>query len=259
MTSRAKLKGPTERFVPKAVFAFLVLVVIEIVLTGKSLLSVVAFGAFFIILGIFQFIRTGLWSNLIIGLLFGTGTWHSLVKFYEGPFTPTTYFIQVPVTLFALFLAWPVLWANERLETNARRLFRLAAEQVRDATDGFTGRPYAAGGVSASRDEILGLARFLKAKYIAWPVVRAGTVTLFFSMGRSVLKDPEAHEVSSVSIDAEGCLSVRIAEADYRMYKPELAFDQLCASLGDVFQRFLGYYQKGLDERIVLEIKAASR
>ena len=63
--------------------------------------------------------------------------------------------------------------------------------------------------------------------------------------------------MSRISIDGEGVMSVIITESDYRQYRETLNFDQLCASMGDVFKRFLEYFSNGNEMRIIMELKNA--
>ncbi len=79
---------------------------------------------------------------------------------------------------------------------------------------------------------------------------------LIFSMGISPLSNPSLQKVSYVSFNSEGKISVHISEHDFKRYKEQLTFDQLCASLGDVFKRFLEYYKKGNEARIGIELKS---
>ena len=52
-------------------------------------------------------------------------------------------------------------------------------------------------------------------------------------------------------------VAVRIAEKDYRKYREELTFDELCASLGDLFKQFLSWYRDGSEDKIFKLLKSA--
>jgi hypothetical protein len=54
-----------------------------------------------------------------------------------------------------------------------------------------------------------------------------------------------------VAIDDDGNISVNITEEDYLLFKQDLAFDQLCQSLGNVFAEFLELSKDGKEEKIV--------
>lgn len=259
MIGRSKLRGPIGRIGPYAVAVFLSLAMIEAIVTGKPPYSAYAFGCFFIVLGIYEYQRTKLFTYLFLGLLWGTGTWHSMARFSVSFLSLETYIPHVIVGFGALALTWPVLFGNEKLESNARRLFNLAAEHVQEALNGFTDRPYSAAQAEYTRDEITGFARFLGGGKIVKAIVQKEVVVLAFSMGISPLKDPDLQKISYVSFDNDGNISVHISEYDYKRFKEELTFDQLCASLGDVFFRFLEYYKKGLENRIIVELKSGAK
>jgi hypothetical protein len=148
-----------------------------------------------------------------------------------------------------------VWYTQEKLETNARRLFKLAAEHVSETSDGFTSRPYSAGKVPYSKEEILGFTRFINSRRIARSILQDDGIVLTFSLGISPLKNPLLDKISYTTIRFQGDLSVHISEYDYKRYKDQLTFNQLCASLADVFKRFLEFYNRGLEGRILNELK----
>jgi hypothetical protein len=259
MISRSKLRGPIGRIGPYAVAVFISLGLIEAIITGNPPYSAFAFGCFFIVIGIYEYQRTKLFTYLILGLLWGTGTWHSMARIFVSFLSLETYIPHVIVSITALIVTWPVFYGNEKLESNARRLFNLAAEHVHEAFNGFTDRPYSACKTEYTRDEIRGFARFLAGEKIVKSIVQEKVVVLAFSMGISPLKEPDLQRISYVSFDKDGNISIHISEYDYKRFKEELTFDQLCASLGDVFTRFLEHYKKGLETRIIVELKSGAK
>ena len=193
----------------------------------------------------------------------GTATWHSNANFAhiygienESIFSQVTYVIHVILNLIYIAFSWSILYSHEKLEANARRLFRLASELIFETSNGFTSRPYSAGTAEFSREEILGFARFLNGKNIVRSIMKKDSVTLTFSMGISPLKYPDTKNISYVSFDYDGNISVQISKYDYKRYKEKLTFNELCDSLANVFKRFLTYYQNGNDDRIITELKA---
>ena len=262
MFSHSRLKGPIGRVVPFAVFIFLFSAVFEALTLGGPYYSAWAFGVFFILLGCVDYYRTKLFTYLILGILIGTSTWHSIASFLDlnQMSNPTilskwTYFINVAFVGFSVLTTSSVWYSHEKLEANARRLFKLSAEHIFETSNGFTSRPYSAGKVNYSKEDILGFTRFINGRYIAKSVLQDDEVILTFSMGISPLKNPPLDKISYVAIRFQGDLSVHISEYDYRLYRDQLTFDQLCASLADVFKRFLEYYHKGLEGRILNELK----
>ena len=256
MIKKSRLRGPIGRIGPYAATIFISLGSIEAIFTSRFTYSALAFGCFFIVMGIIEFHRTKLVTYLILGLLFGTGTWHSMARFLIPWLSLETYIPHVIISMAALMFTLPLLLSNEKLESNARRLFNLAAELVDEASCGFTPRPYSSGKAEYTKDEIRGFARFMSGKNIVKSLIRDKVVTLAFSVGISPLKKPELRRISYISFDIEGNISVYISECDYKMFKEKLTFDQLCGSLSDVFTRFLEYYQQGHENRIIVELKS---
>jgi hypothetical protein len=263
MFNQTKLKGPLGRKIPFAILIIFIFIFTEIYFAGFPFYSVWGFGAFFIILGIVDFYRTKLYTYLIIFLLAGTATWHSNANFShiygienDSIFSQVSYVIHVIFNLIYIAFSWSILYSHEKLEANARRLFKLASELIFETSNGFTSRPYSAGTAEYSREEILGFARYLSGKNIVRTIVKKDFVTLIFSMGISPLKYPDTKKISYISFDFDNNISVHISKYDYKRYKEKLKFNELCDSLGNVFKRFLTYYQNGNDDRIITELKS---
>jgi hypothetical protein len=160
----------------------------------------------------------------------------------------------------AVFLI-PFLWVLNSKKINWRynEILELAAQPVEDALDGFTPRPFPVGRIEYGRDEIRNFCRFLLRHVIAFPIEEENRVVLvippyissyliFFK--RNYKKD------THIIFNDSGHISVRISERDYRTYKQELTFDQLCASLADVFIRFLKLYCDGREKEIIAQLNA---
>jgi len=69
--------------------------------------------------------------------------------------------------------------------------------------------------------------------------------------GRLLGLSGDYRDATWVNFDNEGEVSVHISQRDYLEYREPLAFDQLCASLGQVFIDFFELYQKGEGVRAV--------
>jgi hypothetical protein len=167
------------------------------------------------------------------------------------------YLINFFLIILLIVVKWNSFYGHERFEINSRRLFRLAAERIYETSDGYTERPYSAGTAQYTRDELLGFARYLHSKYITRPFYLEDCICLAFSMNKSLIVVEEPSEVSHIILDHNGNIRVKISEKDYRDYRERLSFDQLCSSMANVFIRFLDYYQKGLESRIITELKSA--
>jgi hypothetical protein len=177
---------------------------------------------------------------------------------YSGPGILTvTYFISFFLIVLFVIINWNSLYSHERFEANSRRLFRLASERIYQADNGYTERPYSGGKVECTKEELLGFARYLHGNYIVRAFYYETNVSLSFSMNKSLMVTSEASEVSHVKIGYDGNMTVKISDRDYRDYREKLSFDKLCASVAEIFVRFLGYYRSGLEQRIITELKSA--
>jgi hypothetical protein len=215
-------------------------------------------GLFFFILGIMQWYRYRNWIYPVLGLLVGVATLQaSLAIPRHSDLLRFTYFLNIIVFALFVILNWRSLYSQERFEINSRRLFRLAAERLYETSDGFTERPYSAGKIVSTKDELLGFVRFLHGNYIVRPFYLEDTINIAFSMNTSLMVIHDPSEVSQVILGNDGSVVVKIAGKDYRDYRERLSFDQLCASMASVFIRFMDYYQKGLESRIFSELKSA--
>ncbi len=129
-----------------------------------------------------------------------------------------------------------------------------AAKSVYDTNDGYTGRPYPAGKASYSKKEIVEFAKYMDKNLKATSYIKDDRVILVFSNGMfqyiPFLK-PNLQKVTYVSFDYEGNSSVYISKKDYRKYKEELTFDQLCQSFSDIVLKFFHYFRKGECENII--------
>jgi len=257
--SGSKLRTPITVYGPLGIFIGLLATIVESLITQRPFYSVWLFGAYFILLGVAEFMRTRLWVTLVLGVLFGTGTWHSLASLPGAPVSWQTYLVHVLVTVIFLIFTLPVIVRQEKLDRRARFLLRLAADSVNETGDGFTARPYSAGTVEYTRDEIIGFGRFMDGKNIVKACIDEAGVRLTFSLGISPLTQPDTSQISHVSFDFDGAMAVHISAYDYRQYKDRLTFDRLCAALGGVMKRFLDYYRHGREDRIEVELLSAGR
>jgi len=57
--------------------------------------------------------------------------------------------------------------------------------------------------------------------------------------------------INRIMIDFSGTMIVSISHKDYRLYRDELAFDQLCENMGHVFSGFFSLFLKGREDQIL--------
>ncbi len=268
MLYKSKLKGSFGRIYPISLIIIYILCLIEVFIRWQfrkqgdpSLTPQISFfiaGLFFLVMGFIQLNRYKLWIYPALGFFAGMGCF---LASYIVPGPPKIlgifYFINILIIILLIVVKWPLLSSQERFESNARRLFKLASELISETSNGYTQRPFAAGKISINFDDLLGFARFLNGKYIARSIHRENLVYLIFSMNKSVVKVDDPAEVSYIEINHNGEVSVKISEKDYHLYKDTFNFDQLCEKMASVFLRFIEYYKKGNENRIITELKTA--
>lgn len=271
MSYRSKIRMSIGWIYPIGIFSSYILLFLEYELrhmltrsgyniVGVPYITIILVALMFIVLGIIQWFRYRNWIHPVLGFLMGITTAQVSFIFpnYDAPgIFRLTYFICFILIILFVIINWKSFYSHEKFELNSRRLFRLASERIYKTEDGYTGRPYSAGKIECDRNELLGFVSFLHGNYIVRPFYYDDYVCLSFSMNTSLVVIHEGREVSNVVIGYDGTVTVNVSDKDYRDYSERLSFDQLCASLADVFTRFLDYYKKGLDNRIMIELKSA--
>jgi hypothetical protein len=151
-----------------------------------------------------------------------------------------------------LVTAYVYLLASRKMRWRYRDILELAAKPVEETQDGFTTRPFPAGVAEYTREELIRFGNYLSKNLIAFPFIEKERI-LFLINGttRFLFRRPNAQQDTFVTFDFKGNIAVNIAKNDYKKYKAELTFDQLCASLGSLFKTFLQFYQEGKKDRII--------
>ena len=271
MRYRSKIRMSIGWIYPIGIFSSYILLLLEYELRrvlrqggydswGIPYITIILVSLVFIILGIVQWFRYRNWIYPVLGFLMGiTSAQASFIfpDYDNAGIIGLTYFICFILIILLIIINWSSLYHHERFEINSRRLFRLAAERIIETSDGFTERPYSAGSIEATKDELLGLSRYLHANFIVRPFYVEDSISLAFSMNKSLMVVEDPSEVSHVTMDSRGNISVKISEKDYRDYRQSLSFDRLCVSMAGVFTRFLEYYKNGHESRILSELKSA--
>jgi hypothetical protein len=75
-------------------------------------------------------------------------------------------------------------------------------------------------------------------------------------MGISPLCKKYRDRISYVMFKDDGELTVFISEKDYKQYRKQYTFDQLCEMMGKTFLRFAEYYKINKEQRIIIELKS---
>jgi hypothetical protein len=163
----------------------------------------------------------------------------------------------VPVFAGAAVIAYIFfLWAliTRRIKWRYREILELAARPIEGSDDGFTARPYPAGEASYTNEELAGFGRFLLRNVIAYPYIESDRAV--FVVPRNMLPRLLGlargyNDATYVSFGFDGKVAVHIAKKDYKQYREELTFDELCRSFAGLFEEFLGLYREGRSDRII--------
>jgi len=155
---------------------------------------------------------------------------------------------------FGVLLIYLVL--TRKAKWRGREIFELAAEPVEETGNGYTSRPRPVGKVEYSFKEMTAFARFCARHLIAMPYISTKNIALVpvkmgEEFGRLLGLLGDYRDATWINFDANGEVSVHIAQKDYLDYREPLAFDQLCTSFGQVFIDFLNLYIKGEGVRAV--------
>lgn len=252
MKYSAKLKSDSSAMIIFSVVCVAILIASRVIFGEKGFHNVLwVIASVFAILHFIVLLRTRNWGHSIAMLfyLFLASTFLTLSFYPHRLLTP--FFAAGGLVLFVPFMY--VLITN-RIRWRQWEILELAARPVNETDDGFTPRPFPAGEAKYTRQEIIGLAKFMLKHVIIFP---------HFEQNRTVFVVPEnmfkhllflrrGYENDTyVSFDFDGNVSVSITRRDYQKYREELTFDQLCDSLGNLFKQFLELYQDGQKDKII--------
>lgn len=142
-----------------------------------------------------------------------------------------------------------------------RKILELAARPVDDTQNGFTRRPHPAGKADFSKGELYGFAEFLRRHYIAIPFEESKGIVLVFPedwLGRLYNVHGHYTDDTRLTFQFDGNVSAYITENDYKKYRQEWTFDQLCVSMGNLFVEFLELFKEGKGDHILQRIASPS-
>ncbi len=215
-----------------------------------------------VVFGLIGFIRTRNIGQLVFTLYALILGFH-LVTIPGALFSITSY---KPTAFFAVGTVLLILWlwyltVTKQNKWRGREVLELAAMPVNETTNGFTGRPLSSGKAEYTKGELMEFTEFALRNLIAWPYKETNRIVFVIVMGGKEwgLLYGWQHDYSGktwVAFDFEGNVSVNISKEDYLTYKEDLAFDQLCDSLGRLFIEFLELYKRGEAVRIIDRMNA---
>ena len=160
------------------------------------------------------------------------------------------------------FAVWTLaIRIQKKLWRYCRDILELAAFPVKSTEDGFTQRPFPAGNLSYTKDEIQQFAKFLTKHLIALAYYEQDRIVLLIEINELnyiKFRKPDFSKHTYISFDYKGNIHVQIAQKDYKKYKEEYTFGQLCESLGNLFKNFFLDYQRDESEKIFTVLKQKS-
>lgn len=218
------------------------------------------FGSVQILLALIHFVVLLRTRNVIY--LIPTGMYTLWWLTFFPPFAGFSWHSVFAVASVVFLCAFIYVLISKKINWRYKEILQLAAEPVTGRTDGFTSRPFPGGRAEFTRNDAEGLARFLKKHVIAFPVTMPDRVVLIIPeyMWVHLLFFKKSFEKSTyVAFWNSGEVTVRISECDYRKYRDELRFDQLCASLANLFKLFMAKHKEGNPGEIVSILNAAGR
>ena len=213
------------------------------------------FGLFYL----YTFLRTGSAGQLVPaleGAVLGT-----LLLMFEPNFglnklerTEFRAAFSSSVIFFGILIV--VLALTRRLKWRGREVFELAGESVEETGNGYTSRPRPVGKVEYSPQQLRSFARFCARNLIALPYISAKNITLVpvkmgDEFGRLLGLSGDYRHATWINFDSNGEVSVHISQKDYLDYRESLAFDKLCASLGQVVIDFCDLHARGEGVRVI--------
>jgi len=170
----------------------------------------------------------------------------------------TMFFIPIAGLMGISFTLMIIFIFQRRLKWRTRETLELAAQPVKDKTNGLTRRPMQAGKVDYTMEDLHGFAHFIKKNLIAIPVKEEHRVVFILNIPftRLLTFNNNYADRTWVSFDKDGNVMVNISQDDYFLYHDQWAFDQLCASLGNLFIDFMEQYKNGAGALIIHRMNA---
>ena len=159
----------------------------------------------------------------------------------------------IPNVLIVVFCGY-VFYFDFKHSSHKRKILELAARPVDDSQNGFTARPYPAGKIACSKGELNGFSELLKKLVIAVPIVEENGIALSLPddwFKRLYNTFGHYTDDTRVTIQYNGDVSVHISKYDYKKYKDELTFDQLCDSMGALFIQYFELFKNGEGDQLM--------
>lgn len=200
-----------------------------------------------------MFLRTFAVGYLVKSFLFLFAIVFAISFFFVG-FHPIT--IAIGVLLILIFAWLMVLIAIRDFKWRTLEVLELAAMPVNEVKNGYTFRPMPTGKIEYRWDELINFSKFIGRNLVS--VVYVEQDKIVFSLNHSRLRlisfSRNFVNDSWVAFDRQGNISAHISEKVYKQYNNAYAFDQLCASLGDLYAEFFKLFQNNRKEEIIQKL-----
>jgi len=172
----------------------------------------------------------------------------------EKVFPPITRFFAVWMILFWIWLFY--LMVTNKIRWNGNKIMELAAEGAEVSEDAFTERPFPVAHIDFRKEEITALASYLKNNLLCMDYIDENKIYLVPINNQEamlLLFNPTFNVIENtwIAFDEAGLVTVHISRKKYLSFIENLALDQLCNNLGNLFIGFLNDYRKGEGVRII--------
>ena len=256
MEKSKKLKSSDWQYIIFTLLIIVVLICCEIFFGKEVFYYILCVMPFFAALAHFiSLLRTKNWGHLIPMLFY---VFIVLIFFPAFSFAKSIRIILAVVAMI-LFIGEIIILAGKRISWRHREILELAAYPVEESADGFTSRAFPAGEASYTQEEINGFSKFMIKHVIAYPFIEEDRIVFVIPENMFLyilLLKGDYTKDTHVTFDYKGNISVTIAKKDYQKFKEKLTFDQLCASLGNLFIEFLEMYKQGKSHEIIEKLNA---
>ena len=203
--------------------------------------------------GFLTYMRTSNKGYLLQTIIMVLGVVMSLLIFAFGGDVPKTLIVPVIILLIMTLPVLVYMMYTKTIKWKVREILELAAKPVEDIKNGFSERPYPVGKVGFTNIELDGFSYFLKRNLIAIPVHDQDKIAFVISQDYNFTLgfDNTYLNKTFVLFEDDGRVLAHISKRDYIRYRDNLAYDQLCDSLGKLFIGFFDSYKKGESIRII--------
>lgn len=157
------------------------------------------------------------------------------------------------VVMIPLIVVDLVFRYRKKLKWRYREVLELAARPVADTDNGFTSRPLSAGKFQGDYREIRDFADFCRRHLIALPIEENNRIIFLIesTFWHLCYLNNRYRNYTHILIDSQSNMLVSISKKSYSKYRDELSFDQLCHSLGSLFNHFFNLQKEGQGDQIL--------